>query len=112
MAKKIYKILTAVDHDLKRYEPDSSITLDDDTAAPLLSVNAIEFVEDAPDSLDVPTDPKIRLSGIMTAIGQLDPNNGDLWLRDGKPDTSAIVAITGWPVSAAERTAAWLQMQS
>lgn len=53
------------------------------------------------------TDPAERKAAIIAAIKQLDPANQDVWLRDGKPDVSAIVAITGWPVSAAERNAIW-----
>jgi hypothetical protein len=53
-----------------------------------------------------------RQSAIVEAIGKLDPENEDLWLRDGKPDTNAIADITGFPVSAADRNAAWATVQA
>lgn len=108
--KRKYTVLTAVDHDNQRYEKESSIDLDDAQAEALLATGAITGPtgDAAP---EIPADAAGRLAAITTAIGQLDPNNGDLWLRDGKPDSAAIAAITGWPVSAAERNAAWAALQ-
>jgi hypothetical protein len=60
----------------------------------------------------VPTDPAERLAAIRAAIGNLDPANLDLWLKDGKPSADAIVAVTGWPISAAERNDAWTALQA
>lgn len=41
-----YKVLTPVDLDNKRYEPDKTTPdIDDDTAAPLLAVNAIVAID-------------------------------------------------------------------
>lgn len=59
----------------------------------------------------VPTDKNERLAAITAAIGQLDPNDPDLFLKDGKPKIEAIAAITGWLVSAKERDAAWEQIR-
>lgn len=113
MAKKTYSVLTAVDHDNQRYETDSVIDLDDQQAAPLLAVAAIEptAAASAPAGVTAPEDASERLAAISTAIGQLDPANTGLWLKDGKPKTDAIVALLGWPVSAAERDAAWNLIQ-
>ena len=36
-----YDVVTAIEHDGIRYEPDSKIAVDEDAAAPLLAVNAI-----------------------------------------------------------------------
>lgn len=111
MGKKIYTVLTAIDHDQKRYEIGTSIELNDEQAEPLYKVAAISApIGDA--EPEVPSDAKERLAAITTAIGQLDPNNGDAWLRDGKPDTAAISAFTGWTVSAAERNTAWLAINA
>lgn len=38
---KTYTVVTTVTHDQVQYDPDSTIELDDDTAAPLLKVGAI-----------------------------------------------------------------------
>ncbi len=114
MAKKQYVVKTAVEHDNERFEVGASIALDDKHAEPLVAANAIAIDEGAPavtDEVVVPTSAKERLAVITTAIGQLDPNNTDLWLRDGKPSSEAIAEITGWPVSAAERNTAWEAMQ-
>ena len=53
-----------------------------------------------------PEDPAVRLESIRAAVGQLDKENAALWTAGGKPKTEAIAAITGWPVTAAERDAA------
>ena len=53
-----------------------------------------------------------RQAAIVDAIGKLDPENADLWLRDGKPDTNAIADITGFAVSAADRNTAWGAVQA
>lgn len=106
MSKKVYTTLVVVDHDNKRYEIGATVDLDDKQAEALLDVGAISGPTGEAAS-EPPTDAKVRLAAITTAIGQLDPNNLDLWLKDGKPSTDAIAAITGWPLSAAERDAAW-----
>lgn len=54
-----------------------------------------------------PTDPAARKAAILDAIAQLDADNPDVWLRDGRPDAAALAEIAGWTVSAAERNAAW-----
>lgn len=53
-----------------------------------------------------PEDPAVRLESIRAAVGHLDKENAALWTAGGKPKTEAIAAITGWPVTAAERDAA------
>jgi len=109
MAKKTYNVLTAIDHDNERFELGSTIDLEDKQAQPLLDLKAISGpIGDAADT--EPTDPAERLAAISGAIGELDPNDKDLWLQDGKPDVAAIMAVLGWKVSAAERNAAWSAM--
>src|SRR5450759_1097164 len=106
MSKKTYTVLSAIEHDQVRYEKDSSIDLSDAQAELLYAAGAISGpTGDA--AGEPPTDAAKRKTAITIAIAQLDPNNGDLWLRDGKPDTLAIAAITGWSLSAAERNEAW-----
>lgn len=53
-----------------------------------------------------------RLGAIKAAIAQLDPNNAEHWLNDGKPDVIAVSALTGFRVSAAERDQAWNQIKT
>lgn len=54
-----FKVLAPVVHNDKRYEIDSPITLDDETAAPLLAVGAIELpAEPAPADNKKPADKK------------------------------------------------------
>ena len=52
-----------------------------------------------------PEDPAERLTAIRAAVAQLDLADAALWTSGGKPKTDAIAAITGWPVTAAERDA-------
>lgn len=54
-------------------------------------------------------DPAEVALAILAAIGQLDKEDGALWTAGGKPKTEAIAAITGWPVTAAERDAATVE---
>lgn len=106
MAKKQYIVKSAVDHDNERFEAGSPIYLEDKQAESLLAANVIEVpTGDAP--VVAPTDAQERLAEIVTAIGKIDPNNTDLWLKDGKPASEAIAAVLGWPVSASERNTAW-----
>lgn len=88
---------------------DPSVEWNDKDAAELIALGAIE--PDTTGQPSVPTDPAEREALIADAIGKLDPNNTDLWLRDGKPDTNAIAEITGWPVSAAERNTVWAALK-
>jgi hypothetical protein len=55
-----------------------------------------------------PTDPVELAAAIKAAVNAMDQDNADLWTAGGKPKTESIAAITGWPVSAAERDAALL----
>lgn len=105
---------------------DPEVELNDADAAELIELGAVEVVavpaeREGGDTVagNPPASPlrgeltaEERLAAITTAIGSLDPDNGDLWLRDGRPDASALTEITGWTVSAAERNAAWAAMLS
>lgn len=57
----------------------------------------------------VPTDPAVRMASIKDAIAKLDKDDTSVWTNGGAPKTSAIEAVTGWPVSADERNAAWTE---
>ena len=57
-------------------------------------------------SSTAPTDPAERLVAIKAAIAQLDKDDKALWMKNGQPQVAAIVAITGWAVTAAERNEA------
>ena len=113
MAKKTYSVLMPVDYDNQRYDIGAGIDLEEKHAAPLLAVQAISepTTASAPPADTAPEDASERLAAITTAIGQLDPDNAGLWLKDGKPKSDAISAVLGWPVSAAERDAAWNLIQ-
>lgn len=115
MSKKIYTVLSPVDHDNERFEIGSPIDLDDKQAAELLLVNAIGPTDGGaapapaagPAPAVAPADETERLEAIKAAIAGFDKDNADLWLKDGKPATEAIAEITGWPVTAADRNTAW-----
>lgn len=99
---KDYKVLSPVKDLDGIHQVDATISLSDEAAAELISLGAVEAIAQAGELTA-----EERLAAITIAIGQLDPNNLDEWLKDGKPDTGALAALTGWTVSAAERNAAW-----
>ena len=112
--KKTYTVLSAIRHNGTHYAEGEAFLLSDEDAAELLSVGAVLLDETGPTEEDlpvVPSDAAERQAAIITAIGQLDPANGDAWLKDGKPSSDAIAALTGWPLSAPERNSAWAAMQ-
>lgn len=87
-----------------------TIQLSDADAKELIEIGAVELAATQTAPAAEQTDPAARQAAIIDAIGQLDPADADLWLKDGKPDTNAIAEITGWSVTAAERNAAWVAM--
>lgn len=50
-------------------------------------------------------------SKLVEAIGELDPSDDKLWTSDGRPQVSALSAITGEDVSAKDRNIAWGEYQ-
>lgn len=104
---KSYTILSPfkdADGTHKPGEPD--VSLSDKDAAELIEIGAVQEAQVAAQPT-VPTDPAERQAAIVDAIGKMDKENADIWLKDNRPDATAIAAITGWPVTAAERNAAW-----
>lgn len=87
------------------HKPGETVSLADKDAAELLEIGSVEAIAVAGQSAVLSADE--RQAAIIAAIGQMDKENIDLWLKDGKPDTNAIAEITGWPVSAIERNTAW-----
>ncbi|WP_435626977.1 hypothetical protein [Candidatus Ferrigenium straubiae] len=59
----------------------------------------------------VPTDPAERIAAIKDAIGKLDKADAALWTNSGMPKVPAISAVIGWEITAAERDAAWAEIQ-
>lgn len=105
---KIFKVIEPVLHDGNFYAVDSEIELSDKEAKPLLDIGAI--AGGAALKVTAPEGDE-KSSAIKEAIAKLDAGVEANWLKDGKPKTEAIAAITGWPVSAAERDAAWEQVK-
>ncbi len=105
----------------------SMVNVDDATAARLQAEQMLEVSEYRPDDFvepsagdsatqtkstgadsgtpadAPPTDPAERLAAIRAAIAQLDTSDPALFTSANKPKTDALAALTGWPVSAAER---------
>lgn len=105
---KTYNAETPIRFNGKRYEIGSQIELEDKDAKPLLISKSISGGKEATPTAPVgPTDPAERAAAITAAIGKLDKENPELWTKAGVPNTTAIQAITGWPVTAAERNEAW-----
>lgn len=70
-----------------------------------------EIEMEAPRVPVAPADPVVRLDAIVAAIGKLDVKDEKLWVKSGAPKTEAIEVITGWPVAAIERDAAWTKLK-
>lgn len=64
----------------------------------------------APVAPVAPADPIERSAAVKSAILQLDAADSKLWTGGGAPTVAAIVAITGWDVSAIERDAVWAEI--
>lgn len=101
--------------------PKEPIEVDEATAERLKQEQMLEVTDIDPNVAALPGDqasgaedvktPPEDLAERITAIGvaavQLDAANASLWTAGGSPKTEALGAITGWPVSAADRDAAW-----
>lgn len=90
----------------KRLEEEQMLEVSADVPADYVAEAAAPAAGDIP---VVPTDPAVRMASIKNAIGKLDKDDAAVWTNGGAPKTSAIEAVTGWPVSADERNAAWTE---
>lgn len=106
-----YNVKEPLKHDGKDYAIGGTIDLTAEQAAPLLAIGTLEEAPAAQASTAPPEDDATRLAAIKDAILALDTADKSMWLNDGRPDTKAIAAVTGWPVSAADRNAAWAELK-
>lgn len=90
---------------------DKPVSMTDEAAAELIEIGAVEAVPGEAQP-SIPVDGAERQAAIIEAINKMDKEDADLWLRDGKPDVSALADITGWPLTAAERNTAWAAVQA
>jgi hypothetical protein len=104
--KKYYTVLSPIRFDGKDYAVGSQIDLED-AEAEGLHEGAIDGTAKEITPLIAPTDEAERIAAVVAAIAQMDTGNSGQWLKDGKPKTDALSALTGWPVTAADRDAAW-----
>ncbi len=51
--------------------------------------------------------PESNSNDIVDAIGELDPEDEELWTQGGKPQVEALEALLGYPVSGKQRDEAW-----
>lgn len=105
--KNRYTVLSPVRFNGMDYPIGSKIDLDDTDAGGLHGAGAIDARQEEITTPKAPTDEVERLAAVVAAIGRLDAGNPDQWLKDGKPKSDALSAITGWPVTAADRDSAW-----
>lgn len=56
------------------------------------------------------TDGEQRRKDIGLAIGMLDQANPEHWLKDGRPNVTAVSAVSGLTVTAEERDAVWASL--
>ncbi|MDT4328537.1 hypothetical protein ACQE3D_10685 [Methylomonas sp. MS20] len=100
-------------------EVDASEGLATGDASTTLSTSAVEGTDvdagDASTALSTGAeqiDADKRRIDIALAIGLLDPANPEHWLKDGRPNLTAISTISGLTVTADERDAVWSGIQS
>ncbi len=89
------------------YREDQCLEVSETELADLIDPDAAAAEAQAAAEVVVPTDSVVRADAIKVAIAQLDVGNASLWTGNNVPKVEAIIAITGWPVSAAERDAAF-----
>lgn len=102
---KTYNVLSTIKDADGIHLPGSTVGLEDAHAKELLELGSIGR---QPEPAVQPS----REQLILAAILNLDQANDDVWLKDGKPDAAAIAELTGWPVTATERDAAWATIQT
>lgn len=92
----------------KRLQEEQMLEVSEEQPADYVDPTAIAATMTA--SPVVPTDPAERAAAITAAITTLDVANTALWTAGGAPTVPAIVAVTGWAVSADERNAVWAEI--
>ncbi len=91
-----------------RLQEEQMLEVSEEQPADYVDPAAIAATTPAPPA--VPTDPAERAAKISAAITTLDTSNAALWTAGGAPTVPAIVAITGWVVTADERNAVWAEI--
>ena len=112
MATRTYVAKSPINHDGKFIPVEGKLEMDEKNAASLVEAGVIEEAPADKKQPEGPTDHAERSAAIKDAIGKLNVDNGELWLKDGRPDAKAIEGVTGWPVSAKERDAAWAELKA
>ncbi len=96
----------------------NELSADKVTSAQLAQINAdarLSIIEDSPvtDSASSGTvEGGDNSLSLIDAIKQLDPDNTDHFTSGGKPQVDALEKLMGKSVSAAERDAAWAELQA
>lgn len=109
MVKKFYKALEPITLD-REYRPGDTFEADESDVA---GKDVVDLGAVASNNANAaPTDEAERIAAIVAAIGNLNVDNGALWSKNGTPKTEAISEVTGWPVAAKERDAAWAQINA
>lgn len=119
--KHPYNVTRRLTHDGVDYLPGGDpVELTADQAALLCAgsdpaITPIEADTQAPangaDETQTPVDPDQRQAAIIAEIGKLPLDDDTLWTNSGKPDAGALSERLGFRVSAAERDAAWAQVE-
>ncbi len=119
MRPAAYRVLSPLDHDLRRYAPGETVGLDAAAAEPLLAAGVIEALTGAA-APEAGAEEEVlpartagggegaRAAALLAAIPGLEPGNEDHWTKSGRPEVRALEAATGLGgVTAAERDTAW-----
>lgn len=105
--KKRYPVTSPIRFNGVDYAEGSKIDLEDTEVDDLHTAGVIDLEAEDIVAAKAPTDDAERIAAVVAAIGQLNTANPGQWLQNGKPKADALSEITGWPVTAADRDAAW-----
>ena len=95
----------------KRILTGKKVEIDTDNAKGLLASGAIKKVgknkSADKDSNLVKADPSVKLSEVVTAIGNLDKEEAENWTQSGAPKVEKLTEILGVEIKVEQRDAAW-----
>lgn len=100
---KTYRVISPLRVNGKRRDIGQIVKLDEATAVVQLERGRVEEASD--DEPAAPPKGGPLIGDLVAAIGQLDPEDPSLWMKDGRPKTEALTVVGA--VTAAERDAAW-----
>lgn len=104
---KTYNVLSLLKYNGKDYA-DGTVDMTEAEAKQSVDLGVLELVGDVQ---VIELTAEERLEKVKAAIQGLNVDNGELWTAKGLPNSTALTAIVGFAVTAAERDAAWAEVK-